>query len=119
MGCAESLPGRAEVEAPTDLAGGIVSMGAAGKALSARAGTWLWIHAVDGHRSIFAFSGQEPAEGCSSVPCFGFRRIANSGEPHSGQWPAQPGRPLGRVTSRASAIGTFSPQTHQPWGAGA
>ena len=47
-----------------------------------------------------------------------WRRIANSGEPHSGQWPSQPGRPFGRVTSRGSAMVTFWPQTHQPCGPG-
>jgi hypothetical protein len=46
------------------------------------------------------------------------RRIANNGEPHSGQWPSQPGRPFGRVTSRGSAMVTFWPQTHQPCGPG-
>ena len=48
----------------------------------------------------------------------GGRRIAKSGAPHSGQCPSQPGRPLGSVTSSASAIVTFRPQTHQPCGPG-
>jgi hypothetical protein len=51
-------------------------------------------------------------------PSGGLRRIANRGAPHSGQRPSQPGRPLGRVTSRASAMVTFSPQTHRAWGPG-
>jgi hypothetical protein len=46
------------------------------------------------------------------------RRIANSGEPHSEQWPSQPGRPFGSVTSRGSAMVTFWPQTHQLCGPG-
>jgi hypothetical protein len=46
------------------------------------------------------------------------RRIANSGDPQAGQLPSQPGLPLGSVTSRAPAIVTFWPQTHQPCGPG-
>ena len=46
------------------------------------------------------------------------RRMAKSGEPHAGQWPSHPGRPLGSVTSRAPAMVTFWPQTHQPCGPG-
>jgi hypothetical protein len=46
------------------------------------------------------------------------RRIANSGEAHSEQWPSQPGRPFGSFTSRGSAMVTFWPQTHQLCGSG-
>lgn len=54
----------------------------------------------------------------SYQPLAALRRMANSGAPHSGQEPFQPGLPLGSVTASASAIGTFWPQTHQPCAAG-
>ena len=66
----------------------------------------------------WSFARLRAASAHRHQPPAALRRIANNGEPHSGQWPSQPGRPFGKVTSRGSAMVTFWPQTHQPCGPG-
>jgi hypothetical protein len=78
------------------------------------AGVWLRTRAADALPLARLGAVSAPGHQLGAA----LRRIANSGEPHSGQWPSQPGRPLGRVTARGSAMGTFWPQTHQPCGPG-